>query len=679
MKRILLISFICACQIASAKFSMYVHPYGSIFFSTHYYVSAAGADGNSGTSTGSPWQHISKVNSSSFVAGDTISFRCGDTWNEQLKLPSSGSSGNAIVINSYNSGNKPIISGFTSISSGSWASIGGNLYTVSVGAIGATVYSNIPMITLDGFYQSVSTYPKNGRYFNINSSAHANAGDQDTINNTSTTTNNDSLLTNCPSLTGTPEVVWRPFNWVLWRGTITGQTSTAIYYNALTAPAGGATEQPVNSQGFFVQNSPAICNVLGDWAYNSSTKVLTMYFPSGPTGHTVQSSTIDTLINLNSKNWITFDGIDVQGANTYNIYSGGSTNIVFKNGKLSLAGMYGSNAQGSSTTWTFTNDTIRCINSNGLYQAFSSTAHTITNNFFDSIGCFRGMGGSGEIQYVATRGRSSNDIENNTLKHCGYIPIYWDGTNNTVQQNFVDTFGFVKDDAGGIYCGTNDMTGTIINQNIVFHGLTSAPGTSIQTDNYGIYLDDGAHNVKAIQNNTAAFCSNAGFYCHNCHEDTLQSNTFWDNGFAQDRYINDAATIANITYKFNVTASRTNSEFEVSTSASTTGHFAVRDTNYYARGTDTTNDFRKDGVAGSFNTWQTALSKDLHSTHKLVSNNADFKFVYNATAGSKTVLLSGYKWLDLKGNSFIGSITLAAFGSAVLIKNGPIGGIIFKR
>jgi hypothetical protein len=46
----------------------------------NYYVSNSGNDGNNGTSTSSPWQTLAKVNSITFVAGDTISLQCGGVW-----------------------------------------------------------------------------------------------------------------------------------------------------------------------------------------------------------------------------------------------------------------------------------------------------------------------------------------------------------------------------------------------------------------------------------------------------------------------------------------------------------------------------------------------------------------------------------------------------------------------
>src|SRR5690348_807901 len=83
---------------------------------TTYYVSAAGSDSNSGTSTSLSWQHISKVISSvaTFAAGDSILFKGGDVWSEQFNLAGfHGSSGNPLTIGSYGNG-QPVIDGGSS-------------------------------------------------------------------------------------------------------------------------------------------------------------------------------------------------------------------------------------------------------------------------------------------------------------------------------------------------------------------------------------------------------------------------------------------------------------------------------------------------------------------------------------------------------------------------------------
>ena len=84
---------------------------------TDYYVSSSGNDSANGLSSSTPWQSISKVNSSfsGFNPGDRILFKRGDVFYGTLRISRSGSSGNPITISAYGSGANPVISGFITI------------------------------------------------------------------------------------------------------------------------------------------------------------------------------------------------------------------------------------------------------------------------------------------------------------------------------------------------------------------------------------------------------------------------------------------------------------------------------------------------------------------------------------------------------------------------------------
>jgi hypothetical protein len=82
---------------------------------TTYYVDATGGnDGDLGTSEGTAWQTIGKVNGETFASGDSILFKRGETWvtaGSSLVPPSSGTAGSPITLADYGSGAKPIIDG----------------------------------------------------------------------------------------------------------------------------------------------------------------------------------------------------------------------------------------------------------------------------------------------------------------------------------------------------------------------------------------------------------------------------------------------------------------------------------------------------------------------------------------------------------------------------------------
>jgi hypothetical protein len=79
-------------------------------FATDYYVSSSGNDSNSGTSTSSPWQTLSKLDSVNFKAGDTIHFKRGDKWLGRFKITESGNPDNPIRLTSYGNGAFPKLS-----------------------------------------------------------------------------------------------------------------------------------------------------------------------------------------------------------------------------------------------------------------------------------------------------------------------------------------------------------------------------------------------------------------------------------------------------------------------------------------------------------------------------------------------------------------------------------------
>ncbi len=81
-----------------------------------FYISRTGNDANTFTQAqnqATPWASLAKVNTSfsSFLPGDTISFRCGESFSGNLIINRSGLSTNPIVINSYGVGAKPKFTG----------------------------------------------------------------------------------------------------------------------------------------------------------------------------------------------------------------------------------------------------------------------------------------------------------------------------------------------------------------------------------------------------------------------------------------------------------------------------------------------------------------------------------------------------------------------------------------
>lgn len=79
-------------------------------YATNYYVSQSdGNDNNNGISATTPWKTLAKAGQLTYVSGDQLLLKCNDAWNEQLTLAGSGTAINPILVSSYGTGNKPMI------------------------------------------------------------------------------------------------------------------------------------------------------------------------------------------------------------------------------------------------------------------------------------------------------------------------------------------------------------------------------------------------------------------------------------------------------------------------------------------------------------------------------------------------------------------------------------------
>ena len=131
--------------------------------STTYYIDASGgSDSATGTSTATAWKTLTKVNATTFAAGDSILFKSGQTWAGQLHPLGSGVAGSPITIGSYGTGSKPLINGAT-LASG-WGT-GAAVYLVNQQywtINGLAVKSNSGVDNLGGVEESTWKYQRHG-------------------------------------------------------------------------------------------------------------------------------------------------------------------------------------------------------------------------------------------------------------------------------------------------------------------------------------------------------------------------------------------------------------------------------------------------------------------------------------------------------------------------------------
>jgi len=93
---------------------------GETYYGQYFVDATNGNDSYTGTNTDSAWQTISKI-SGNVSSGDTISFKCGETWRETLTVPD-----DSLTFMSYGSGDKPKILG--SDVDSTWDNRSGNIW-----------------------------------------------------------------------------------------------------------------------------------------------------------------------------------------------------------------------------------------------------------------------------------------------------------------------------------------------------------------------------------------------------------------------------------------------------------------------------------------------------------------------------------------------------------------------
>ena len=85
----------------------------TVLAATYYVDAVNGNDSNSGTSQGNAWRTISKIRNTSLAPGDTVLFKSGQTFSDDLDSSENGASGKPITISSFGSGNPAVLSRIT--------------------------------------------------------------------------------------------------------------------------------------------------------------------------------------------------------------------------------------------------------------------------------------------------------------------------------------------------------------------------------------------------------------------------------------------------------------------------------------------------------------------------------------------------------------------------------------
>ncbi len=626
---------------------------------TTYYVAASGSDAATGTSTGTAWQTLTKVNATTLVAGDSVLFKSGDSFSGQLIIKNNGTSINPIVYNSYGAGAQPIITGLTAVNG--WINQGGNIWQSLT--VSTLPYTN--MVVINGVNTPMGRYPNSGW---LTYQSHTGNGKITT-----------SSLTGSPNWTGA-EAATKKNRFIIQRNPITAQSGGTITFGGDTT-----SYPPTNGFGFFIQNDTRTLDSLNEWYYNPGTNKLNIYNASSPTG--VQIASVDTLVKITS-NYVTVSNLNLIGANSYIAHLNNATGVNISNCSFSFGGINAVRGNNSPSP-TIKNNTFTNINNAAI--TLDGANSLILNNTINKTTLSPGFLGI-ESTSAITAGGLNSSVKFNNIDSSGYCGVFFNSVSK-VDSNFINHSCLTIDDGAGIYTSLNFPKGREIIGNTVLNSSGNISGTG-QADYlaFGIYMDAYSDSIT-VSGNTISGCKAAGIYSSNNNDITIRNNTCYNNatttsfnqgeimmqydGFNPVRRIN----IKNNLFIAN-TAGKLALFFYDNLDSNDVKLFGVADSNYYARPiddnqvftiqTDGTNPYP--GTSYNLAQWQRFTGGDAHSnkSFKTITTTSDLRFEYNATA-SPAIIGLDQKYVDVAGNNFnTGSITLAPYTSAVLMKNGAI-------
>lgn len=508
-----------------------------VLYSANYYFSSITGDDHrtaiQAQNPSTPWKTMDKLGSllNTLKAGDSVLFKRGDVFDGRLFVSKSGFENAPIVFAAYGSGNRPVINGFTTISS--WTPAGKNIYETP---LNAGPYLNMLAIN--------ATVMAMGRWPNISGPSKGYL----TIDNNTRSVNNigeytggsftDSSLKASPNWTGAQAVI-RKRHWVIDRCRITNHSGNTITY--LTA----SRHDINNGWGYFIQNSAETLDQQGEWYYNPTAKKLRLYSFINPSKFTVKAAVIDTLVYINNKSYITFDNLSFYGSDTLSMkIENNSSHISIQNCDFNYCGMRGITANNSQYI-VIENCSFK--NSNNESILFNDCSYsTIRNNTVKNVYMWRGMGDDTDGGTAIALVHENNSlIEYNNLDSLGQAGIAFLGSFITVKNNFVKNFTLVKDDGAGIYTWAGGFPGDIMHgrkiiDNIVINGPGAPEGTESKEaySSNAFYVDDMGQDVE-VRGNTGANVSSAGLYLHNTQNILVRDNTFYNNKSSQLLIVHD--------------------------------------------------------------------------------------------------------------------------------------------
>lgn len=585
--------------------------------------------------TGETYTTIAQINALSLSSGDSVLFKRGESFYGTLTPNYSG-----VIYAAYGTGAAPIITGFTTITSG-WTDEGGGIYSKVI-----TSEAQTNMVTIDGVQYGMGRYP-NATFLTFESA----------VSNTSIT---DNQLTGTPDWTGAEALIYKNA-YRIERCVISSHSTTTLNYTIYS----GLNTAANSSGNYFIQNDLETLDQYGEWYHDTGTGKFYMYFGAvNPATKTVKVATLNNLIKVTTaKTNITVSGLALTGS----IKSGfvaefNCHNLSVQNSSFTFAGADGVYIDGQ--TATVNNCTFNYCNRISVMT--KGTGGTISNNTISNNAVVLGQGnygysGTSGLMIMGTNGTVTGNVVQNTATNGMFI----EGTVDVglVKNNYIYNTCLWNTDHGSIYT-SQFYTNLVIDGNII----DTSKGE-------GIYLDAIGGGIT-VKNNSVTNCTGPGLHIHSQSADTIFNNTIFNCGdgvFLQNTSGNNDSH--DVVMYNNLFVAKTATQKTLRFYSDYAGYASSWPTysfynNTYARPIDDAASLYYLGAAKTLAQWQTFTGQDASSTKSpySIESETDLHLAYNNDTIAKPIAIP-FRAKDMAGTYYATSITLQPFTSKILFRD----------
>ena len=473
-------------------------------FSTNYYVSADGNSANNGLSPSSSW-NLAAVNSNGnkFKGGDSVLFKCGDTFRGTLKILNyNTTTTNKLTYSSYGEGDKPIIKGSELIVI--WKSIGNNMWSADYGRIPKHLFRNNKLITV-------------ARFPNFN-------GLNYTSSQGTTTSFTDNALAKAAGYFNGTTVHIHSINYQWEKRTV--KSHDADEKITFITKCQYAAEK---GWGYYFDNKFEFLDVENEWFCDTIAKKIFLISASNPNLSQIETPSVKYTVEISwGINNIIVNNLGIRQAENINVYVGNSENCIISNNHISqgldtgILSFYGNNN-------VLKNNTIEDILGTGV--TWGAPKSTIIYNKVRRIGLIPGYGTTGYGDNGMNTSAFSY-VAHNTIDSVANLGL---GINegSTAEYNVVNCPCILMNDCGGLTVpfGNEGGKNIMLKYNIVSNVFGGTYGTPVGNPPIGNGIYYGGNNDSNVTTfrNIVYNCNGLGISMLDTWHSTAKENLLYNN------------------------------------------------------------------------------------------------------------------------------------------------------